>query len=117
MHPFEREPTELPIGLLPHLDVRLKSGWRFDRRRRALVSETGKAISLRRLLPAGTKIGPMAPSLVDADPQNLSDEECLLARYLQVVLPSETDPNALAPILRRLDQVESVSSSPRIGLP
>jgi hypothetical protein len=117
MHPFEKESPGLPPGVSPHLDVRLHSGWRFDRRRRSLVSPAGQPVHLRGLLPSGTKIVPMAPSLSEADPKSLSEDEQLLARYLQVVLPSGTDPAALASALRGLDGVELVSTPPRISLP
>ena len=117
MHPFEKESTNLPPGVSPHLDVRLKPGWRFDRRRRALVPEVGEAVSLRGRLPAGTKIVPMAPSLADADPRSLSEDEQLLARYLQVVLPAGAEESELAAALHDLDGVELVSTPPRIGLP
>jgi hypothetical protein len=117
MHPFEKETTDLPRGVSRHLDVRLKPGWRFDRRRRALVSEAGQALSLRGLLSPGAKVVPMAPSLARADTQNLSEDERLLARYLQVVLPSGADPTDLAADLRGLEGVEQVSTPPRIGLP
>ena len=117
MHPFEKESTGLPRGVSPHLDVRLKAGWRFDRRRRSLVSMADKPVSLRGLLPSGTKIVPMAPSLADADPKSLSEDEQLLARYLQVVLPEGADPTDLAAALHDLDGMELVSTPPRIGLP
>jgi hypothetical protein len=117
MHPFEKESTALPPGVSEHLDVRLKPGWRFDRRRRALVSESGQALSLRGLLSPGVKIVPMAPSLARAARHSLSEEEQLLARYLQVVLPSGADPAQLTAALRGLEGVEMVSTPPRIGLP
>jgi hypothetical protein len=117
MHPFEKEPTDLPGGVSAHLDVRLKPGWRFDRRRRALVSEAGRSLSLRGRLSPGAKIVPMTPTLAGADPQTLSDDERLLARYLQVVLPPGADPTDLAADLRGLEGVELVSTPPRVGLP
>jgi hypothetical protein len=117
MHPFEKESTGLPPGVSAHLDVRLKHGWRFDRRRRALVSPAGQSVSLRGLLPSGTKIVPVAPSLADADPQRLSEDEHLLARCLQAVLPSGTDPADLVAAVRALEGVEMVSNPPRICLP
>ncbi len=117
MHPFEKPSTALSAGVSPHLDVRLKPGWRFDRRRRALVSETGRSLSLRGRLSPGARVVPMAPTLADADPQSLSEDERLLARYLQVVLPPGTDPDDLTVNLRALEGVESVSAPPRIGLP
>jgi hypothetical protein len=117
MHPFEKETTDLPLGVSPHLEVRLKPGWRFDRRRRALVSEADQLVRLRSLLPTSTKITPMVPSLADADPASLSEDEQQLARYLQVVLPPGTDPTDLVATLRDLDGLESVSTPPRMGLP
>ena len=117
MHPFEKEPADLPGGVSPHLDVRLKPGWRFDRRRRALVSEAGRALSLRGRLAPGARIVPMTPTLTDADPQTLTEDERLLARYLQVVLPPGADPTDLAADLRDLEGVEVVSTPPRIALP
>ena len=117
MHPFEKVPTELPRGVSPHLEVRLKPGWRFDRRRRALVSKEDQSVRLRELLPSGTTITPMVPTLADADPESLSEDEQLLARYLQVVLPCGTDPTNLVAALRDLDGLELVSSPPRLGLP
>jgi hypothetical protein len=117
MHPFEQETSDLPHGVSPHLEVRLKPGWRFDRRRRVLVSEGGRSVSLRGLVSRDTRIVPMAPSRADADPQSLSDDERLLARYLQVVLPADADPSDLAAHLRGLEGVEQVSAPPRIGLP
>src|SRR5947209_7251243 len=110
MHPFEKQSTGLPLGVSPHVDLRLKPGWRFDRRRPALVSKAGQSVSLRGLLPSGTRIVPMAPSLADADPQSLSEDEHLLARYFQV-LPSGTDATDLAAAPRDLEGVELVSTS------
>jgi hypothetical protein len=117
MHPFEKETTDLPPGVSAHLEVRLKPGWRFDRRRRALVSEDGQSLSLRGLLPPGSRIVPMAPSLAGTDRRSLSEDEHLLARYLQVVLPSGADPTDLATELRGLEGVELVSTPPQVGLP
>jgi len=117
VHPFEKEPTDLPPGVSLHLEVRLKPGWRFDRCRHALVLEADQSVRLRGLLPADTTITPMVPSLADADPESLSEDEQLLARYLQVVLPSGTDPTDLVATLRDLDGLEVVSTPPRIGLP
>ena len=117
MHPFEKESTGLPPGVSPHLDVRLKPGWRFDRRRRALVAEDGRSLSLRGLLAPKARVVPMAPALAAAPRRNHSEDEDLLARYLQVVVPADADPADLAAALRRLDGVEVVTTPPPIGLP
>jgi hypothetical protein len=116
MHPFERPSAAQPEGVSPHLDVRLKPGWRFDRRRRALVSEGGQSLGLRNL-GRGTRVVPMVPTLAAADPATLSEDERHLARYLQVVPLAETDAAALADRLRALEAVEAVSTPPRISLP
>jgi hypothetical protein len=117
MQPFEKPCTDLPAGVSPHLDVRLKPGWRFDRLRSALVSETGQSLRLRGRLSTDVRIVPMVPTFADADPNSLSEDERLLGRYLQVLLPPGADPNDMIAKLRALDGVESVSSPPRIGLP
>jgi hypothetical protein len=117
MHPFEKESADLPQGVSPHLDVRLKPGWRFDRRRSALVAEAQNSVSLRSVLPAGTKVVPMAPPLAGSKSRKLSEDEDLLARYVQVVLPSADDSADVAAALRGLDAVEVVSIPPQIGLP
>ncbi|MBV9124597.1 MAG: hypothetical protein JO112_14670 [Planctomycetes bacterium] len=117
MHPFEKETTALPRGVSSHLEVRLKPGWRFDRRRRALISEAGQSVRLRGVLSPGIRIVPIAPSLAAADPGSLSEDERLLARYLQVVLPSGGDPADVAADLRSLEGVELVTTPPKIGLP
>jgi hypothetical protein len=107
----------LPPGVSPSLDVRLKSGWRFDRKRRAFVSADGGATSLRKLLPTGTKVVAMVPSLAAADPADLSDDEKTLASYFQVVLPSADEAATTAKALRSAEGVENVTAPPRIGLP
>lgn len=117
MHPFEKESAGPPKGISTHLDVRLKPGWRLDRRRHALISECGQRVSLRGLLPSGTKIVPVAPSLAAADPKSLSKDEDLLARSLQAVIASGSEPTDLVEALRDLNGVESVSTPPRIALP
>ncbi len=117
MHPFAKESSDLTRGVSPYLDVRLKPGWRFNRRRRALVSEAGQSVSLRGILPRGTTIVPMVPSLADSDPQSLSEDERLLARHFQIMLLSDTNPTDVAAALRDLEGMELVSIPPRIGLP
>src|SRR5262245_7423525 len=117
MHPFEKESAGLPPGVGAHLDVRLKSGWRFDSRRKALVAPDGKVINLKGRLTSGTKIVPTAPSLCEAKLESLSADEAFLARCVQVVLPCNADPATTANQLRTLDGVEQVSLPPEIGLP
>src|SRR5688572_18434089 len=113
MHPFERDPG--PPDVLPSLDVRLRAGWQFDRSRRALVPEDGEAVTLRGVLPAGTKVVPVVPGLVLSSAK--SADEDLLARSVQVIFPKGTDAGRYAGALRALDGVESVQRPPVVGLP
>jgi hypothetical protein len=113
MHPFEPDP-EMP-AVRPSLGVRLRSGWRLDRTRRALVPSAGRAVSLRKVLPRGTKVVPVVPELDPATARG-ADEQ-LLARSVQVIFPEGTDPGAYAAALRALDGVESVERPPVVGLP
>ena len=122
MHPFERRSPELPRGVSKHLNIRLKPGWRFDHRRYALVPDTGRTISLKRLLPQGAEVVPTVPPLAGVDPKKLSEDESILARSLQVVLPSASSPSQvdmskLAADLTHLEGVESVSKGPQLDLP
>jgi hypothetical protein len=117
MHPFENESADLPKGVSPHLDVRLKPGWRFDRRTSALVAEAHDSVSLRSVLPAGAKVVPMVEPLAKSKSRNLSEDESLLARYVQVVLRSADDSADVAAALRGLDAVDTVSIPPQLGLP
>lgn len=124
MHPFERpSPDPGPdSGVASYLVTQLKPGWRFDHDRLAIVSNVGNVIKLKRLLPQGVKVVPTAPWLSTYDSQSLSEDESVLARSLQVVLPkadssSSVDPAELATELRHLDCVESVTPGPRLELP
>ncbi len=74
--------------------------------------------------PSRSKLArsPTWPSLADAELERLSDDERLLARCVQVVLPlasgsTAIDVDELAAELRCLDGLESVSRPPRSGLP
>jgi hypothetical protein len=117
MHPFETPDPGPPPGVSDHLSVTLKAGWRFDRRRRRLVSEGGESVRLAGLLPRGAKVLPVAPALAAADPAGLSADEQYLARLLQVVVPSGADAAGVDAALRGADGVEKVTTPPRIALP
>ena len=109
MHPFKKDTIGLPQGVSPHLDVRLKPGWRFDRRRRALVSEAGHSLSLRGVLSPGARIVPMTPSLAtrrSGEPVRRRNA-CLPGIFRWYCRP-RADSADLAGDLRGLEGVESV---------
>jgi hypothetical protein len=78
---------------------------------------SGKPVRLRGRLPAGTRVVAVVPSLADADPGSLSEDEQLLARSLQVIPPAGTDPTDLVAALGGLEGIEIVEVPPRMGLP
>lgn len=107
----------LPKGVLPHVEVQLKQGWRYNQRRRSLVSDDGASVVLRGLLPAGAKMQFVDPYYADVDPRSLSESESFLARCLLASMPAGQDLGELKARLRTLDGVENVSGAPVIGLP
>jgi hypothetical protein len=113
MHPLEKRRAAKAKKMSHQLEVRLKPGWRFDRRRRAIVSAE-KSVSLRRVLPSHATVSLMAPTLANADPHTLSEDEALLARYLQVKLPQRADSTHVATALRHVDGMEFVGISPSV---
>ncbi len=106
-----------PPGLKPHLRVRLKPGWRWDARRRRLVSPEGEAVAAGEGLPKGSRIVPVAPALAAAAPESLGPDEEELARHLQVILPAGADPAKLLPRVREWEGVEAAEPPPEVSLP
>jgi hypothetical protein len=117
MHPFERQHKGTPAGVQPSLQVLLKEGWRLDPGKRSFVTPRGDENALRGILPPRTRVIPLAESLAEADPDNLSQEERYLARHVQVVFPPGADANEYADALRHLEAVEEVRVPPQIELP
>jgi len=117
LHPFQNKYSEgSAVKVKPSLDVYLKPGWRFDADEKVLISPEGRKIKPGKL-PARSKIVHKIASLAKANPAELSQDEQLLARSLQIILPSDQDVDATLNAVRGWETVESVQRPPVIGLP
>jgi hypothetical protein len=99
------------------IDVKLKSGWRFEPRRRIFRSKTGQEFKPGTDLPTNTKILHKVPSLADADEADLSEHEMALRRHMQVILPKEQSPDDYVELVRSWPCVAEAYVSPAISLP
>jgi hypothetical protein len=117
MHSFRHQYSEgAPVKVKPSLDVVLKKGWRFDPDQKVFLGPSGQTVRPGKL-PARSRIVLKIPSLAQADSSELSEDEQLLARYLQIILPQGQDAAVLAESVRDWESVESVELPPAIGLP
>ena len=99
------------------IDFTLKSGWRFDLKRRIFESDTGETFSARGELPEGSKIVYKVPNLARADASRLNDAERDLRRYMQVVLPRGASPAKYLKVVRAWPPVEEAHTGPEVSLP
>ena len=99
------------------LDFTLKSGWRFDMKRRAFKSDSGETFSPRGALPKGSRIVYKVPNLAQADASALSEHERELRRYMQVILPHGESPAKYLRTVRAWPSVEEVHVAPAVSLP
>lgn len=113
----EPNPGRAPKGIRPHLVVKLKRGWRYDSSRRAFVRVSGDGRTSPEGLPRRTRIVHMVPDLARADPSSLSQDQCELAHYVQVIPPKHIDASKYLPVVRRWACVEEAWLSPEISLP
>ncbi len=116
MHAFhQRYSDDSPVKVKPSVDVILKSGWRFDSDDRVFVSSDGKRLKPGKL-PRQTKIVNKVPSLASAA-EALSEDEDLLARSVQVILPEDADIGDAVDAIKNWNAVASVHVPPKLGLP
>lgn len=117
MHPFQNQYSEgSAVKVKPSLDLYLKPGWRFDADERVFISPEDRKIKPGKL-PARSKIVHKIVSLAKADPADLSEDEQLLARSMQIILPRAQDVDAALNAVRGWEAVASVQRPPIIGLP
>jgi len=109
-------PGEPIPGMPPHLVLKLKSGWRFDREANAFVDTHGRSAEAAEL-PAGTTFVPVTPTLQRKRAARLSAAERDLARYFQIVLPAGADPRAYLDAVRRWPCAAEVQLPPVVSLP
>jgi hypothetical protein len=96
------------------IDVKLKTGWRYDARRGAFVSASQV---FKPELPAKSRIVYKVPQLAKADPAKLSKAERDLQRYMQVILPPRKRPEDYLESVREWPSVAEAHVAPRVSLP
>lgn len=117
MWPVHDSGGEIPPGFPPHLVVLLKPGWVYHTRKKHFVGADKQTFAPGEDLPAGAKIVYMVPSLAKAKPESLSEDERNQARYLHIILPRGTDPEAYLSVVQGWICVEQVQLPPQISLP
>ena len=105
-----------PEGLLPHLVVRLKPGWKYRLKTGALRDESGEELMPDLEAWPGSRVIAMSPEIVRLSRKLTPDEE-ILSRYVLVILPEETDMEEARRLISEWDFVEVVDQPPEIGLP
>ena len=101
----------------PHLVVRIRDGWRFDEKKSQFVSEQQQCVETKADLPPRSRVEYRIPHLAKATRDSLSNDEAVLLRYFNVILPSGSDPSDYRKVVKQWPCVEDVQLPPEIGLP
>jgi hypothetical protein len=99
------------------IEVKLKSQWHFDSRRRVFESRSGDSFAPRGDLPKATKIVYKVPALARATSSSLTKHEKDLQRYLQIILPEGESPEKFVDTVRAWPCVAEAHVAPRVSLP
>ena len=108
--------TGPPTGR-PHLVVLLKPGWKYEGRKRQFGKKGGERVLLKQDLPARTKVVYTAPDLARLTESKLTPGERRLARYVNVILPPDSDADALLTRVKQWKCVEKAWVGPEVALP
>ena len=111
MVPLPKDSVRTPI------DVKLKSNWSFEPKRRIFKSAAGETFSPRSELPKRTKIVYKVSTLAGAEPSTLNEHERELRRYIQVILPRGESPARYLRAVRAWPPVEAAHVGPEVSLP
>ena len=103
--------------LLRYISIKLKPGWRFDRRHGQFVAADGQRFAVRDQIPPGSAIVPTVAALAEADLEHLSVAERDLARYFQLILPKGMKLEKMLRAVKRWDAVEEATLPPQVSLP
>ncbi|MCP4203100.1 MAG: hypothetical protein GY769_14355 [bacterium] len=113
---------QTPLEIEPFLVVQLKPGWRHDPesgvfRRPGESDDDEEVFEPAPELPAETRIEPMIPDLAGKSPDDLSEWELTLARYLHLFPGADADLDELLEAITDWSCVEEVHRPPQIALP
>lgn len=81
------------------------------------MKEGAEPVLVGQDLPPQTRIVYTAPDLAHRSPRTLSPPERKLARYINIILPKNTDPQGYLQSIRGWTCVEDVWPSPEVSLP
>ncbi len=110
-------PVPKNSGVKTPVELKLKTGWRFDTRRHVFESDSGEKFSPRDDLPKNSRIVYKVPHLVEADESKLSKHERDLRRYMQVILPAGESPAEYVATVRAWPCVAEAHVAPEVSLP
>jgi hypothetical protein len=99
------------------VDIKLKSNWSFDTKRRTFTSDAEETFSPRDSVPQGTRIVYKVPTIARADASRLNEHERELRRYMQVILPRGESPAKYLRAIRDWPPVEEAHVGPDVSLP
>ena len=98
------------------VEVKLKREWSFDEGRR-VFTRGGNEFDPMDGLPENSRILYKVPSLVEADPKQLSKDERELRRFLQIILPDDVSPADYLQSIRAWPCVEEAHLALEVSLP
>lgn len=104
-------------GVRTPVELKLKTGWRFDTGRRTFESDSGERFSPRADLPKNSRIVYKVPHLAEADRASLSKHEQDLQLYMQVILPAGESPADYVEAVRDWACVAEAHVAPEVSLP
>ena len=99
------------------VEVKLKSGFRYNSSKRGFESDSGKEFLPAGELPKNTRIVHKVPALAKAKLETLSKPEKELRQYVQVILPPGESPADYVETIRAWPGVEAAWVTPEISLP
>ena len=107
-----------PENVRPHVIVKLKKEWRYNQAKGVFINiDDMRKGSVAHRLPPGSRVVPMAPTLAESDPRNLSDDELRLARLVYIMLPEHTKPESFLKEVLGWHFVESAELPRSVSLP
>ncbi len=104
-------PVRIPV------EATLKSGWRYDARRRMFVSDKGMTFKPGGELPKRSRIVSKVHGLVGSKARQLSAPQRDLLRYLQVILPPDESAAAYVDTVRAWPCIADAQVGPDVSLP
>jgi|GEM_PF-4220962 len=89
----------------PHLLLKVRDGWVWEKKTDSFVSKDEEGVCLAKALPKRAKIQPRVPQ-ANREATNRHEQE--LTRYYNVILSEQDDAKELAEVLRGMDFAEKV---------